>query len=222
MSTPRLILGIDEAGRGPVVGDMFVACVAIEPSDLPKLRACGARDSKSMDRARRERVFQSILSIARAVAVVRATPQEIDSRNLNELFLEKACRAVKLVAARAMPNYVEVYVDAAGDPARATRRISEALRGLGIEARVVAEHGADAKYPIVGAASIVAKVLRDWHIDSLKRVYGDFGSGYPSDPRTREWLERVVRSGSIPPIVRRSWATFRRIAARSLLDYAKR
>ncbi len=220
MSTPSLVIGIDEAGRGPVVGDMFVACVALEPHAVRELASRGVRDSKALDRGRRERLFAYVITLARAVAVARATPREIDSTNLNTLFIEKACTALTKVLAACSPlEQIEVFIDAAGDPRRVAASIERVAKGFCRSVRVVAEHGADARYTVVGAASIVAKVLRDWHVDKLKRVYGDFGSGYPADPRTREWLERVVRSGRVPPIVRRSWGTYKRIASRTLLDY---
>jgi len=77
---------------------------------------------------------------------------------------------------------------------------------------VVAEHGADRKYPIVSAASILAKVRRDQEVEELRSRYGDFGSGYPSDPRTLAFLRKWIRDrGEPPPFVRRSWKTFRRM-----------
>ena len=219
MSTLSAILGVDEAGRGPVVGDMFVACVCIDSSDVGKLVALGVRDSKALDRRRREELFPRILEVAKVVVVARATPREIDSTNLNKLFLDKVVEVVKRALSMYRVGRAEVFIDSAGDPSRVSRAVEASLKGLAKEIRVVAEHGADSRYPVVGAASIVAKVLRDWHIDSLKAIYGDFGSGYPSDPRTREWLERVAREGSIPPIVRKSWATVRKLLSKTLLDY---
>ncbi len=223
MSTPSVVVvGVDEAGRGPVVGDMFVACVAVYEDDLPKLAALGVRDSKAMTREAREKLFPSIVSVARSVVVTRATPREIDSTNLNTLFLEKCVRALTKILRILRPTKARVFIDAAGDVRRARVFIEAKLADLVPELDVVAEHGADARYPVVSAASVVAKVLRDWHVDQLKRVYGDFGSGYPSDPRTRRWLEEVVKRGCVPPIVRRSWSTYRRIASRDLLSFVEK
>lgn len=222
MSTPSLVIGVDEAGRGPVVGDMFVACVAVSEGDVPKLVSMGVRDSKSMTREAREKLFPRILSVATCIAVARATPREIDSRNLNTLFAEKCLRVVAEVLGVIRPRRAAVFIDAAGDPERIVSLIEPRIRRIVEQVEVVAEHGADARYPVVSAASIVAKVLRDWHVEELKKIYGDFGSGYPSDPRTRAWLEEVVKSGRVPPIVRKSWSTYRKLATRDLLSYSRK
>ena len=78
--------------------------------------------------------------------------------------------------------------------------------------RIISEHYADETYPLVSAASIMAKVRRDSEIQKLKDIYGDFGSGYPSDPRTRDFLRRLLSGGEeVPPIVRRTWKTLQRL-----------
>ncbi|WP_457753524.1 ribonuclease HII, partial [Thermococcus sp.] len=78
--------------------------------------------------------------------------------------------------------------------------------------KIIAEHKADAKYLPVSAASILAKVTRDKAIEKLKKQYGEIGSGYPSDPRTRKFLEEYYKEhGEFPPIVRKSWKTLRKI-----------
>ncbi|MCI4436683.1 MAG: ribonuclease HII, partial [Ignisphaera sp.] len=87
----------------------------------------------------------------------------------------------------------------------------------------------DSKYIAVSAASIVAKVLRDWHIDQLKKVYGDIGSGYPSDKKTVEWLQNYYKEfGELPSVVRKSWKTIERILGisakkqKSLVEYIEK
>ena len=228
---PRTIAGIDEAGRGPLVGDMFVSLVALNESDLPKLRLSGVKDSKKLSPERREKLLIEILKLAQAIIVSRATPSEIDERNINTIFVEKACKCIALSYRRGIEIDI-VYIDAAGDPSKTVSRIRACLSGFGIHSlEIVAEHGADARYEIVGAASIVAKVLRDSHIAELHRIYGDFGRGYPSDPRTIEWVKRCYEEhGDLPPIVRRSWSTLEKVLgievakkkSRSLFDYVKR
>ncbi len=221
-----IVVGVDEAGRGPLIGDMFVAVVGIDSSRMGAVAAVGARDSKSLDRDRRESVFQKLLEVLDVVVVVRASPSEIDSKNLNLLFIEKVCQGLRKVVKMGF-SIEKIYVDACGDPARIRNSLTRCITGC----EIVAEHGADAKYPIVGAASIVAKVLRDWHIDQLKSVYGDFGSGYPSDRRTIEWLKQwYQKHREIPPIVRRSWSTIERVLGirsvssktKTLLEYIRR
>jgi ribonuclease HII len=80
--------------------------------------------------------------------------------------------------------------------------------------RLVAENKADEKYPVVSAASIIAKVTRDSVIRELHGEYGDFGSGYPSDRRTVNFvIECYARMGGFPEIVRKKWLTVRRLVA---------
>ena len=76
--------------------------------------------------------------------------------------------------------------------------------------KVVAEHGADDKYAIVSAASIVAKVERDMEINKIKKEFKDIGSGYPSDPKTISFLKNTPYN-DLPDFVRRSWATVERM-----------
>ncbi|MEO2151636.1 MAG: ribonuclease HII, partial [Thermococcus sp.] len=103
-----------------------------------------------------------------------------------------------------------VYADAADvDEERFGRELKERL---GFKAEIIAKHRADALFPVVSAASIVAKVTRDREIEKLKAEYGEIGSGYPSDPRTRAFLENYYREhGAFPPIVRRGWKTLKKI-----------
>ncbi len=83
---------------------------------------------------------------------------------------------------------------------------------------IVSVHHAEDLFPAVAAASIIAKVTRDRIIDELRRKYGDFGSGYPSDPKTVEFLKGVVKSGEVPEIVRKTWETFQKILSFSLYN----
>jgi ribonuclease HII len=91
---------------------------------------------------------------------------------------------------------------------RFARRVAEGVGDRGVSVDVTAEHGADERYPVVAAASIVAKVERDRHVEQLGAAYGDVGSGYPSDPTTRTFLREYVRDhGTLPACARASWKT---------------
>ena len=224
------MVGIDEAGRGPVIGDMVLAGIAIDERAIDILSRAGVRDSKKLEPSQRERLLGLILSECIAVSILRVPPSVIDSENLNKVFARGCARILRnlyTVLSKEVKscNAIEVYIDACGNPKKLEALIRSYL-GTSIASRMQLhlEHGADAKYVPVAAASIVAKVVRDKHIESLKRVYGDFGSGYPSDPRTIEWLRRTILQGCIPPIVRRSWETVKRILRErsTLLKYAKR
>ncbi len=200
-------MGVDEAGRGPVIGDMFIAGVAVERDLLPVLRATGVKDSKKLSPARREKLVPSILSLANIVVVKRYTPDQIDRYNINHLFSRAVVEITRIVASAGF-RITELYVDAVG-----SRKIEQALRStLPDYIKLIYLPKADATFHIVGAASIVAKFLRDEHVKNLHLKYGDFGSGYPSDPTTISWLSHYVRErGEIPPIVRRSWGTLKKL-----------
>jgi len=224
MSNQKLLVaGVDEAGRGPLIGDMFMAIVVVEEEKLRSLEQLGVRDSKKLTREKREKLLPLILSIANFVAVHRITPDQIDKYNINLLELESLVKLVKL--ALTFHPVKRVFIDAFTNPTT----IISALHTIKEDIDVIAEYNADSKYIAVSAASIVAKVLRDWHIDQLKKVYGDIGSGYPSDKKTVEWLQNYYKKfGELPSVVRKSWKTVERILGisakkqKSLVEYIEK
>ncbi|BAA30762.1 ribonuclease HII [Pyrococcus horikoshii] len=205
------VAGVDEAGRGPVIGPLVIGVAVIDEKNIERLRDIGVKDSKQLTPGQREKLFSKLIDILDDYYVLLVTPKEIDERHhsMNELEAEKF--VVALNSLRIKPQ--KIYVDSADvDPKRFASLIKA---GLKYEATVIAEHKADAKYEIVSAASIIAKVTRDREIEKLKQKYGEFGSGYPSDPRTKEWLEEYYKQyGDFPPIVRRTWETARKIEER--------
>ncbi|MEM3979798.1 MAG: ribonuclease HII [Ignisphaera sp.] len=202
------IAGVDEAGRGPLIGDLFMALVVINESVEETLRNLGVRDSKKLTRKKREELFNRIISIAEAIVIARITPVDIDKENINDLEIKTLCRI--LAKAYSTIKFDKIYVDAFANPNKIVGHLQKCLREPQID--VVAVYNADSAYTIVGAASIVAKVLRDRHIDTLRQVYGDFGSGYPSDKRTIDWLKNYYQNHkAIPSIVRKSWKTVENI-----------
>ncbi len=205
----RKLAGIDEAGRGPVLGPMVIGAVVVDEEKLPLLKELGVRDSKKLTPKRRERLFGEITQIVDDYALLVLSPGEIDSRKgtLNEFEVENFVRALNSL--RIKPDVV--YIDAAD--VKEERFGEEVGSGLDFKAKIVAEHRADDKFLPVSAASILAKVARDREIERLKEKYGEIGSGYPSDPRTREFLEEYYKKhGDFPPIVRKTWKTLRKIA----------
>lgn len=201
------MLGVDEAGRGPVIGDMFIAGVAVERDLLPILRTTGVKDSKKLTPARREKLVPSILSLAKIVVVKRYTPDQIDKYNINHLFSRAVVEITRIVLSAGF-KVTELYVDAVGS--KKTELVLKST--LPDYTKLIYLPKADATFHIVGAASIIAKFLRDEHVKNLHLKYGNFGSGYPSDPTTISWLSRYVREkGEIPPIVRKSWGTLKKL-----------
>ncbi|OVE84870.1 ribonuclease HII [Natronolimnobius baerhuensis] len=208
--------GVDEAGKGPVFGSMFAAAVSVdEPAQLPE----GIADSKRLTPARREALAAAIRKDERIrVGVTEITPARIDDpeTDMNSLSVAAHAEAIADVVAGLEGDTLETPVsglcDACDtDAERFARRVSEAydrtLEGA-FAVDIDARHGADDDSPVVGAASIIAKVERDAHVAAIAEEYGDVGSGYPSDSATREFLERYVdEHGSLPPFARTSWST---------------
>ncbi|ABW02552.1 ribonuclease HII [Caldivirga maquilingensis] len=194
--------GIDEAGRGPVIGPMVIAIVGWSNSEAEGI---GVKDSKQLTPSGRSRLYKLIVSKAPCVRHVIVEPSEIDyyvNRGLlNELEAIKMSELIK-----ACSGVTRVYVDS---PDPNPSRFRGFINVKDVEL-IVLNH-ADESIPLVSAASIVAKVIRDTIISRLKETYGDFGSGYPSDPRTISALRRWINNGTLPPIVRRSWRTIKRM-----------
>ncbi len=200
-----VVVGVDEAGRGSLVGEMMVSAFAVEKDKLGLLRDLGVDDSKKLTPRVRERLYWELARIGYFV-VIPVRPSEIDSRNLNELTAEAIVNALKILRGRIGHVAVErIVIDKFGG----MHGIGFRIRRLGYHAPVIMEEGADAKYLEVAAASIIAKYVRDARIEVLRKMYGVEGSGYPSDPRTVSWVLKVVSSGSRPPIIRYSWSTLK-------------
>ena len=200
-------LGADEAGRGPVLGPMVLCALEGEPRELSTL---GVKDSKRLSSARRNELFEQLGTVSRWELHV-VWPPEIDdavcNSSLNALELEHFGQLLSMF------ENDFAYVDAPDvDESRFSREASKLCGKY-----VIAEHGADDRYPSVSAASIVAKVTRDRIVSKLKSELGsDFGSGYPSDRKTVDFIEDFVsRHGTLPPHCRQTWETSRRILANS-------
>ena len=210
--------GVDEAGRGCVLGPLVVAGVSITSSRIGALRKLGVKDSKRLTARRREALYPKIVEMSSQVHWVAITPQEIDEvvtkgrrlRKLNYLEAVYFARVIDRLGAQ------RVTVDAADVIPKRFR--DDIVANLGAKCRVTAHHKADRDYPVVSAASIVAKVQRDRAVDALRRAHGDFGSGYPSDPVTRSYfMERMKQGAPLPDYVRKSWRTWPHLE-QTLLD----
>ena len=213
----KLIAGVDDAGRGPIIGPLVIAGVLFPEDQQETLRGMGVRDSKLLTPELRTRLDIKIRSAARKVSLVEAQPKEIDEFVLHGGRLRK----LNFLEAKMMANVLsdlsaeEAYVDASDvNEARYAASIREflpdQLRGM----KMFSEHHADRTFPVVSAASIVAKVRRDSLVEGLRKEYGDFGSGYMTDPKTMSFLRGWRQSHTAyPPIVRMSWKTIRELEA---------
>ncbi|MFX0096755.1 MAG: ribonuclease HII [Candidatus Hodarchaeota archaeon] len=204
----KKILGIDEAGRGPVFGPMIVCGALIDESKLEQLPQIGVKDSKSIAPKKRIALSARIVEILDGHILLEISPREIDeSVEKNELNILEAKKMAELIE-KLRPDIA--YVDSPQiSTERYTRRIRE---GLSFKPRIIAENYAETKYPIVAAASILAKVRRDQIINRIREKYGDFGSGYPADEKTKKFLLHWYKKyKSFPEEVRKSWKTIRNI-----------
>src|SRR3990172_6885113 len=205
-----MIVGIDEAGRGPVMGPLVVAGVAVE-SDVP-LRQLNVRDSKKLTPEKREALAPEIERLGTCEFVV-IPAERIDvtraEMSLNEFEAKLFASIIEAL------HPVTAYVDAADvDEIEFKKAV---IREVPFDVEVVSQHNADELFPVVSAASILAKVRRDREMRAIEAEIGaSIGSGYPADPDTIAFLEKWIKEwGSLPPHTRTSWDTARRLLAES-------
>ena len=196
-----MICGVDEAGKGSVLGPMVIAAVGISDEDV--FSDLTIRDSKTHSAKERERLAVIIRERCR-VTTVKIDAHEIDAIRAEMTLNACVARAHAQVISRLRPK--TAYVDACDVN---EFRYAEMVRyHLTRQCEIVSEHHADSTFPIVSAASIIAKVTRDKEILKLTKKYGEIGSGYPADPITIAWLSSYLDDHRHPPpIARKSWKT---------------
>jgi ribonuclease HII len=201
-----LLCGIDEAGRGPVIGPLVIAGVVINSDDEKKLAAIGVKDSKLLTPKKREELFDKILKIVKNHEIIVLEPKDIDKTladsgtNLNWLEADNSAEIINILRPE------RAILDC---PSNNIKEYSEYVRKkLNISCELIAEHKADLNHIVVGAASILAKVTRDRKIEEIKKKVGkDIGSGYPADPVTQKFLLENYKK--YPDIFRKSWQTYK-------------
>lgn len=215
-------LGIDEAGKGPVIGPMCIAGVCADIEQEKKLKILGVTDSKKLSPKKREQLAVSIKKYAAAWYVYEVGPKQIDDMRkimtMNEIMVlcfSKVMEELTDMSSKAAGgSFNVVFLDAADVlEDRFARRVKEEYskkhsdKADGIE--FISKHKADVLSPVVSAASIIAKTRRDELIEIIQKREGvDFGSGYPSDPKTKLFLENYAKEhGDFPDYVRKSWKT---------------
>lgn len=205
-------MGIDEAGRGPVLGPMVLCGLAVNEEQEKKLREIKVKDSKMLTPKKREELSGKIEKIATHTVVIRVPAHKIDTNrrkgvNLNQIEALKMAEIINMVK----PD--KVYIDS---PSYNSHKFSDYLFSKleNKNTEIIAENHADKKYPVVSAASIIAKVDRDGQIKKLEKELGEpIGVGYPHDQITIQHLEKLARKnkGKMPRYVRCSWDTTRQI-----------
>ena len=202
-----LIVGVDEAGRGPVIGPLVICGILIDEKNTQKLKAIGVKDSKLLTPQQRRSMFEKIKKAVNDYKIIEVSPKEIDAAvesesgmNLNWLEAHKTAELLNILK----PDIA--YIDC---PSTNTSKYKAYLKKLlKKDIKLVVEHKADINYPSCSAASILAKVTRDKEIEKIKKKIGqDIGSGYPSDPITQEFIRKNYKK--YPGIFRKSWATYK-------------
>jgi len=199
---------------------LVVAGLSATRAGLKDLKELGVRDSKKLSPGRRETLYPEILKVCSRAYWACIEPNEIDTvvstgkkfRRLNYLEAIYFARVIDELDAS------QVIVDSCDSvPKRFQNNVCDNLK---LPCKVTARHKADRDYPIVSAASIIAKVERDRQVEKLRRRHGDFGSGYPSDPSTRVFfIERMRRGEPLPEYVRKSWKTWDRFRQSLLFPF---
>ncbi|KAJ2452109.1 hypothetical protein EV183_003156 [Coemansia sp. RSA 2336] len=219
-SADGFVLGVDEAGRGPVLGPMVYATCFCRESYYSSLTQMGFADSKQLNETQREDLFDRLQTERTHVgwSIRCISPQDIShcmlrraKYSLNALAHDATIQLIRDVLEKGI-RVTKVFVDTVGPPLSYQKKLQELFPGIDI---VVAKK-ADSLYPIVSAASICAKVTRDAHLSHWifaepgvqKMLSNEYGSGYPSDPNTTKWLrDSVDRVFGYPGLIRFSWST---------------
>ena len=203
------LLGIDEAGKGPVIGPLIIAGVLISKENSGKLRELGVKDSKDLSPGKRNELFSKIKKLSEDFIILETSSkqlnEEMELENLNTIEIKKMAQIINSFESKKP----EIFIDAIeANTLKFKEKILSKLKNK--EVKIVAENRADQKYPVVSAASILAKVTRDSKVKKLHEKYGFFGSGYPADERTIKFLEELDEK-SYNEIVRLKWSTSKRI-----------
>lgn len=195
-----LVCGVDDAGRGSVIGPLVIAGISIKRHKIKHLSGIGVKDSKQLTPHSREKLYKKIISIVDDYYVAKIPPSIIDKSVSKNQLNELEGKYMAKVIAKLRPD--SAYVDSCDvNPKRFGMRVSK----LAKIKKIYSSHHADRRFPVVSAASIIAKVNRDRAIEKLRMNY-DVGSGYPSDSKTMGFIRKYIELSGMPPqFVRKSW-----------------
>ena len=214
-------IGIDEAGRGPVIGPLVLAGASLDEDIAKKMKAAGVKDSKLLSIKRIFLLERLIVEHAAGYLLRELSPETIDNRykegtNLNFLELNEMSEIANSLDGET------VIIDS---PSANTKKIKAYLFKKIPNKELIVENYADKNYVEVSAASILAKARRERDVAVIKKELGyDFGSGYPSDPKTIRFLKTIKENGLILEAkykkhIRKTWATLRDLDNRKLQDF---
>ena len=193
------ICGVDEAGRGSMVGPLVVAGITISKPKISQLKKLGVRDSKKLSPAARERLYKKIIETVDDYYVVRIPPRIIDKSVSNHSLNHLEAKYMAKVISKLSPS--TAFVDSCDVN---SKRFGKEISELTSSTKIRSYHHADSRFVTVSAASILAKVSRDRAIMKLANSH-DIGSGYPSDPKTKTFVKKIIRKNRDLSFLRKSW-----------------
>ena len=215
------VLGIDEAGRGPVLGPMVYGIAFCPVEKNGDLKELGVDDSKALKEEQREALLEKLIANSDYIgwAIHILSPKYISNSmyrrgkyNLNTMSHDTAIGLVQLALDKGV-SVSEVYVDTVGPPDKYQAK----LEAIFPELKITVSKKADSLFPCVSAASICAKVardkaLREWKFQEKSDFTTTWGSGYPGDETTKKFLQQNLNAVfGFPSIVRFSWKTAEKI-----------
>ncbi len=205
------LLGIDDAGRGPVIGPMVLAGVLIDENEYNELKSFEAKDSKTLSRNQRLKIRDKIQNRFEHHIEI-STSKEIDnSTNLNYLEAQKAAEIINQLTKKTEEE-IKAIIDCPSVNIKSWSDDVQKLLNKPKQIILKCEHKADENHPIVSAASILAKETREEELDKLRDILDvEFGSGYPSDPKTKEFIKENYNNPKYKDIIRFSWNTVKRL-----------
>lgn len=218
------VIGVDEAGKGPVLGSLFIGFSIINLAGglkelneyQDKLKEAGVMDSKKLNPKKRNQIYNSLKDMM-DIKYAQLTPVIIDeNKEQGGDLMQLEIAAIVKVLNQEQPNCI--IIDALMRDVDKFKSILE--RSLTFECSIIAENKADNTYPLVGAASIVAKELREQELAQIhQNVELDCGSGYPGDQKTREFVKLKGKDEEMRFLFRKSWKTYQELTSKSLADY---
>ena len=211
MRFSMIICGVDEAGRGSMIGPLVISGVTIDKKNVKKLKSIGVQDSKKLSPKTRELLYKKIIDIVDDYYVVRISPKTIDQsvfkHKLNHLEAKNMSKVIKKL------NPKVAYVDSCDVD---YKRFGKEISSLTANSKIISRHHADSRFVVVAAASIIAKVSRDKSIHRLKKNF-DLGSGYPSDKNTVKSVKKLLSSKKKSySFIRMSWKPVQKIINKNL------
>ncbi len=204
---PKIVVGIDESGLWPVIGPLVICAYAVSEDKLQELKNDGVKDSKLISPAGRNKLYEKLkngIYVVRKITAVEITAAMDKNISLNEL--EAQICGELLNELEHKTSFYRAYIDSP-DPiaSKYSQRIKKYYKG---KAELISENKADVTYPVVSAASIIAKVTRDAEIEKIKKIVGEnFGSGYPADPMTKNFMQRRHADPVVQEYIRHRWKT---------------